>query len=188
MQKTRPRIVAAVAWAAALTAACAGDEPSESPLGPGGLAPAGHVDISGEYAWSESQGFIMSATFIEAVGVPIVPEGPFTLFRCENSGAMMLEQVGDSFTGTASQSGECVTTGGQMFPSLELEGIPLINGRIRGRRIAFDFSDPGCPYQGELQIENGQVVGVRGTGQCGPLAIFTPFDQLAISRWQATRM
>ncbi len=65
------------------------------------------------------------------------------------------------------------------------EPFPLLNGRVSGRAIHFDFSDPICPYVGDLTLEGGFATAMNGTGRCGPLG---PRDHFKTVTWQATRL
>lgn len=195
MRKAKLWIVALVGFAAAALASCS-EELNEGPLGSGVLDPAGKPavpDVSGEWAWSETQRFLLSADLAALIG--IVPEGTHTDVTCHNSGTMVLDQDGAAFTGVAGQEGDCVTTGGQEFEfDIPFPFIEIVEGRVSGRTVHFGFSSPLCPYRGVLQFDGGDVAGIGGggTGQCRPpfsLDGTPPFDQLAItSRWQAARI
>jgi hypothetical protein len=141
-------------------------------------------DISGDYVWSETGKGLISEEFAEAF-FGIQPEGKVTHATCQNQGTFTLVQNGTSFSGEATQTGTCVTRGGQVFDNTFPFPFPILNGRITGRSIHFDFSDPICPYVGVLQIAGGQVVGVRGTGRCGPIG---PRDHFKTIGWEATRI
>lgn len=142
------------------------------------------ADISGTYEWSESAKGIMPEEVAESF-FGIEAEGKATHFTCEDRGTFTLIQNGSSFTGEATQTGTCVTKGGQVFDNTFPFPFPILNGRVAGRSIHFDFSDPICPYMGVLQIADGEVVGMRGTGRCGP---FGPRDIFKSITWEASRI
>ena len=92
----------------------------------------------------------------------VEPEGPTTHATCQLGGTLELVQVGDTFTGAATQISLCTTTGGQQFdpfPSL----VPF-NGEIHGASMNVDFG--GCRYVANINTENGAAVSLNGNGHC----------------------
>ena len=197
MNRTKLWIMTAATVAcAALANACSEQASPETVLGPSALQTAGKPaapDVSGTWEWSEIQNFLISADLAVLNG--IAPEGPYTYVTCHNSGIMVFDQDGSSFTGVAGQDGDCETRGGQEFAfDLPFPFIPIVDGRVSGRTMHFGFSSPLCPYRGVLEFDGGEVAGIGGggTGQCRPpfsLDGTPPVDNLAItSRWEATRV
>jgi hypothetical protein len=141
------------------------------------------VDLSGNWAWSETVTALFPP-FIAAI-VGIEPEGPVTHATCYDRGVFTIVQAGDTFVGTATQTAICVTQGGQQyvppsFPPL----LDLLNGQIHGESFSFDFSE-GCPYHGTVSIDDGIATRIGGTGKC---PVFLHPGLLKTVTWQATRL
>jgi hypothetical protein len=142
------------------------------------------IDIAGTWSFSEeAKGLIPEEFATEFFGIQ--PEGRATHFICHDEGTFTIVQDGSSFTGTTEQTGICVTNGGQIITNDSPGPAPLLDGRVSGRTIHSDFSDPICPYTGVLTVESGFATAMNGTGRCGP---FGPRDHFKTVTWQATRV
>jgi hypothetical protein len=160
------------------------------------------VDVGGTWSWREE----VVLQVPEVFALPffgIEPEGPITIGRCVNSGIMELVQIGATFSGTATQSSDCVTRGGQRFsPPAFTSILDIRDGEIRGRsiRVVFGAGDVPCLYHATIaESEDGIAVGLRGGGRCippghpqSPLSgLGLPFPSGPISPtvlWEATRL
>jgi len=148
----------------------------------GGAHPAA-VDLSGDWAWSETVVALFPPFIAGLIGIE--PEGPVTHATCYDAGVLTLVQTGDTFVGTATQTTTCTTRGGQQyvppsFPPL----LDVLNGRIHGRSFSFDFSG-GCPYHGTVSVDDGIATRIGGTGKC---EVFLHPVLLKTLTWQATRL
>lgn len=142
------------------------------------------IDVSGTWRWSEeAKGLIPEELALELFGIQ--PEGRATHFTCHDEGTFTLVQDGSSFTGSLEQTGICFTRGGQVIINDSPGAFPVLDGRVRGRSVHFDFSFPECPYTGVLTVEGDIAVAMNGTGKCGP---FGPRDHFKAVSWEATRV
>jgi hypothetical protein len=179
-------LACALLAAALLTAGCGTDVVSPTPKALGAVANRSAqptaVDLSGQWAWSETVVTLIPPFIAGLIGIE--PEGPVTHATCYDAGVLTLVQTGDTFVGTATQTTTCTTRGGQQyvppFPAL----LDLLDGQIHGRSFSFDFSE-GCPYQGTASLVGDIVVRIGGTGKC---EVFLHPALLKTVTWQATRL
>jgi hypothetical protein len=139
-------------------------------------------DISGDWLWSESN--IITVPGYVSGFIGIEEEGPTLHLLCEVTGTLDVTQSGNSFTGEATQTGECFSQGGQgpVFPfppTLHPEG-----SLGPGRSFFIDFGD--CEYNGHLSVdpETGEVIAISATGNCAE--VFSPASFKAVG-WSAIR-
>lgn len=151
-------------------AACADDAavlaPESAPDGPAFARPA-PVDISGQWNWSERGRLILTVEATPLFGV--VPEGPRTILVCESGGTLTIDQSGDTFTGSATQTSSCETNGGQVVvPPAFPPALDIVDGTIRGARISFTFGAGPipCPYTAVVSSGGGVATALNGTGRC----------------------
>jgi hypothetical protein len=135
------------------------------------VAPTGACtyDISGVWQWEESNISMVPGYVAGLIGLK--DEGPTLHLTCESGGKMSFTQDGNTFSGNATQGGECFTGGGQgpFYPFPSLLAIP--SGEIRGRSIRFQFGT--CTYRGRLVVDqNCKVLVIAATGNCPEF--FTP--------------
>jgi hypothetical protein len=177
----QPRILLALALAAALLPACS----DRSPVGvkPGSAEPQIMVqaskaaaqslpDLSGAWNWSSAEVLRMPRWFVEAFGpvLGIAPEGENTHARCESAGTMTLVQAGAEFDGTATRTfNACETTGGQAFQQPGV-AFDIADGGISGKSIRFSFHTAlvrPCPHHAVISNVRGAAATVlNGAGWC----------------------
>ncbi len=122
------------------------------------------IDISGDWDWNEV--ILVKVTPFVAGLLGIEPEGPVTHITCRDEGTMTLTQINATFSGESSQTGLCVTRGGQEYPN---DGdFTIENGRVTGHAFHFDWVLPifNCPHHGSISVEGETAVGLRATGRC----------------------
>ena len=139
-------------------------------------------EISGDWVWSESN-VIMVPGYVSGF-LGIEQEGPTLHLDCEVAGTLVITQTGNTYTGEATQSGECFSQGGQgpIFPFL-----PTLHptGEIGpGKSFFIDFGD--CEYNGHLSVDpqTREVLAMSATGNCAE--IFSPASFKAVG-WSAVR-
>lgn len=133
-------------------------------------------DISGDWQWEESNISMVPGYVAGLIGIE--DEGPTLHLTCDSGGTMSFTQDGNTFSGSATQGGECFTHGGQgpfyPFPS----SLEIPSGEVVGRSIHFQFST--CIYRGRLVVDdNGNVVAIAATGNCPEF--FTPASLKTVS-------
>jgi hypothetical protein len=139
-------------------------------------------DISGDWLWSESNIITIPGYVSEFIGIE--PEGPTLHLECSVAGTLAVTQIGNTFAGEATQSGECFTQGGQgpIFPfPPTLHSVGEIGP---GHSFFIDFGD--CEYNGHLSVEpsTGEVLAISATGNCAE--VFSPASFKALG-WSAVR-
>jgi hypothetical protein len=139
-------------------------------------------DISGDWLWSESNIIMIPGHVSELIGIE--QEGPTLHLKCSVAGTLAVTQTGNTFTGEATQSGECFTQGGQgpIFPfPPTLHALGEIGP---GHSFFIDFGD--CEYNGHLSVNpsTGEVTAISATGNCAE--VFSPASFKAVG-WSAVR-
>jgi hypothetical protein len=132
--------------------------------------------ISGTWQWEELNISVVPGFVAGLIGLE--DEGPTLHLTCESGGTMSFTQDGNTFSGSATQGGECITQGGQgpfyPFPS----SLAITNGEITGRSIRFQFGT--CTYRGRLVVDhNCSVLAIAATGNCPE--VFTPASLKTVS-------
>jgi hypothetical protein len=147
------------------------------------LAQSDNYDISGDWLWSESN--IITVPGYVSGFIGIEEEGPTLHLLCEVTGTLDVTQSGSSFTGEATQTGQCYSQGGQgpVFPfSPTLHALGEIGP---GHSFFIDFGD--CEYNGHLSVDpsTGEVTAISATGNCAE--VFSPASFKAVG-WTAVRL
>ena len=137
---------------------------------------ASAYNISGTSQWEESNISVVPGFVAALIGLE--DEGPTLHLTCESGGTMTFTQEGMTFSGSATQGGECFTQDGQgpfyPFPS----SLDITNGEITGRSIRFQFGT--CTYRGRLVVvHNCSVLAIAATGNCPEF--FTPASLKTVS-------
>ena len=146
-------------------------------LEPPALSAEGTVpDVSGNWTWSElvlltGPGGVVAGLF----GVQV--EAPVMHVTCQAGGDLTLQQIGASFSGSASQGWSCVTHGGQNATVAPFPPGFDVAGSILGQSIRFT-ADVGqgitCSYLGALGVDDGVATAINTTGGCDVPAPFHP--------------
>jgi hypothetical protein len=104
--------------------------------------------------------------------------------RCVSSGDATLTQTGNDFSGFATQSSSCETSGGQLAATPPFPPGFGISGTINGRHVAFS-ADVGngieCSYRGAVRTWLGEAVAIDATGDCDVPAPFKPNASKSLS-------
>ena len=144
------------------------NEPGDTtPLANAPLAAAAPIDISGTWDWHEVSRVVLTEE--AAPMFDVTPEGPRTILNCESGGTLTINQVGNTFTGFATQSSLCETKGGvQVVPPVFPPALDVIDGRINGRHISFTYGAGPipCPYTASIRMTGGTAEALVGTGRC----------------------
>lgn len=126
---------------------------------PANSGAAEEINLTGSWTWQETVESAIPPFIVELMGQGIVPEGEVTYLTCKGGGEMRLVQTGGTFEGTATQSGSCVTEGGQgpfwppSFPPL----LEVTNGVISGKDISWAFNN--CAYTAMVVGSGNRLVG-----------------------------
>lgn len=130
------------------------------------------IDLRGQWTWSDAETLILPA-WAMAIAFPTVEaEGPTTHIRCESTGTMTLEQIGNEFSGESVRTThECVTRGGQVFGGGAAAFLPqpITDGQIRGRSIVMHRfgNNTNCVYHGVISgVQGGTATALNGGAQC----------------------
>jgi hypothetical protein len=140
------------------------------------------TNLTGSWTWQETVESAIPPFIVEMIGQGIVPEGEITYLTCKGGGEITLTQTGDTFAGTATQGGTCMTAGGQgpfwppSFPPL----LEVTNGVISGRDISWRFNN--CAYTAKVVGGGDKVVGQSACDIPLPSPYF-----LRTPTWQARR-
>lgn len=159
------------------------------------LAAASVMDISGDWEWRETLLLVLRPDAAIAF-FGITPEGKHTRVTCNSGGTMNIVQTGQTFSGSATQTSECTTRGGQAFDPFP-PTLPVLNGEIRGHTMRFQFSDGPIPnfYRASARVENGVAVALNGNARTivpghpqSPLPVPPPpAGPGSLLEWEATR-
>ena len=120
---------------------------------------AREIDVTGGWTWQETVESAIPPFIVELIGQGIVPEGEITYLTCKGGGEMTLVQSGGTFEGTATQSGSCVTDGGQgpFWPPSFPHVLEVANGVISGNDVSWTFNN--CAYTAKVVGSGDNLVG-----------------------------
>jgi hypothetical protein len=108
--------------------------------------------------------------------------GEITHLTCEGGGEIELVQTGETFAGTATQAGSCMTEGGQgpFWPPSFPPVLEVSNGVISGKYISWDFNN--CGFTAKVVGSGDKLM---GEGTCD-IPLPAPYF-LTNPTWKAQR-
>jgi hypothetical protein len=139
-------------------------------------------DLTGRWTWEATTESAIPPFIVELIGQGIIPEGEITHLTCEGGGEIELVQTGETFAGTATQAGSCMTDGGQgpFWPPSFPPVLEVSNGVISGKYISWDFNN--CGFTAKV-VGSGDKL--KGEGTCD-IPLPSPYF-LINPTWKAQR-